>query len=142
MAGLLAHEMGHIVAHHAATQTSVAFRKVLGVTQVGDRDDVFAKWNQLMSNYRRVSGSYDKFIELEEREQVQADTIALYLMTRAGYSPQAFETFFDRLAETKGNTGGFWSEFFRDNYSRLQAPAPNHQEHAGHAPSVHQRRRR
>ena len=113
LAGVLAHEMGHIIAHHAAITTSQALRKVLGVTQVGDRDDVFAKWNELLSNARRQKGaSYDKAMALEEREQAQADTVALYLVTRAGYSPKSFEGFFDRLAETKGNAGGFWSNFF------------------------------
>jgi len=115
MAGVLAHEMGHIVAHHAAIATSGEFRKVIHVTQVGDRDDVTVKWNQFLSNYRRQrtqQGDYAKAVEIEEREQLQADTIALYLVTRAGYSPQAFEAFFDRLAETKGNTGGFWSNLF------------------------------
>ena len=113
LAGVLAHEMGHIIAHHAALTTSQEFRKVLGVNQVSDRDDVFAKWNQLVSNYRRQKPtSYDKWYEIEEREQLQADAVALYLVTRAGYSPQAFETFFDRLAETKGDAGGFWSNLF------------------------------
>jgi len=115
MAGVLAHEMGHIVAHHAAIETSEEFRKVLHVTQVGDREDVTAKWNQFLSNYRRQRmqrGDYEKAVEIQEREQLQADTIALYLVTRAGYAPQAFEAFFDRLAETKGNAGGFWSNLF------------------------------
>ncbi len=115
MAGVLAHEMGHIVAHHAAIETSEEFRKVLHVTQVGDREDVTAKWNQFLSNYRRQRmqrGDYEKAVDIQEREQLQADTIALYLVTRAGYSPQAFEAFFDRLAETKGNAGGFWSNLF------------------------------
>ena len=43
---------------------------------------------------------------LEEREQTQADTIALYLAARAGYSTDAFTEVFDRTAETKGKTGG------------------------------------
>jgi WD40 repeat protein len=113
LAGVLAHEMGHIIAHHAALTTSEQFRKILNVNQVGDRDDVFAKWNDVVSNIRRQKqGSYEKWYEIEEREQVQADTVALYLVTRAGYTPQAFQTFFDRLAETKGNAGGFWSDLF------------------------------
>ena len=33
-------------------------------------------------------------------------------MVAAGYDPQAFATFFDRLAETKGKTGGFFSDLF------------------------------
>ena len=116
MAGILAHEMGHIVAHHAAIETSENFRKVLHVTQVTDRDDVFAKWNQFLSNYRRQNtslGKYEKAIEIEEREQVQADTVALYLAARGGYSTQAFADTFDRIADTKGKTGSFWSDLFQ-----------------------------
>ena len=68
-----------------------------------------------MSNYRRQNaslGTYEKAIEIEEREQVQADTVALYLAARGGYSTQAFTDVFDRIADTKGKTGSFWSDFF------------------------------
>ncbi len=115
MAGILAHEMGHIVAHHAAIQASEDFRKVLHVTQVTDHDDVIAEWNQFLSNYRRQKasmGTYEKAEAIEEREQVQADTVALYLAARGGYSTQAFADTFDRIADTKGKTGSFWSDFF------------------------------
>lgn len=40
LAGVLAHEMGHITAHHTAIATSQEFRKLLGVTHVKDRDDI------------------------------------------------------------------------------------------------------
>lgn len=115
MAGILAHEMGHIVAHHVAIQVSEGFRRVLGVQQVGDREDVTVKWNQYLNNYRRqhvATGDHQKSVVLEEREQTQADTIALYLAARAGYSTDAFTEVFDRTAETKGKTGGFWSDLF------------------------------
>ena len=115
MAGVLAHEMGHMLAHHSAIAMSEQFRVVLNVTEVGDSSDISDKWNQYLSNYRRqpVSrGDVSKAHKLEEREQAQADNIALYLMSRAGYSTQAFVDFFDRLAETKGNTGNFWSGLF------------------------------
>jgi WD40 repeat protein len=116
IAGILAHEMGHITAHHAAIQTSEDFRKVLHVTQVTDQDDVTAKWNQFLSNYRRQNasmGTYEKAVEIEEREQVQADTVALYLAARGGYSTQAFTEVFDRIADTKGKTGSFWTDLFQ-----------------------------
>jgi WD40 repeat protein len=115
LAGVLAHEIGHIAARHAALQMSEAFRRTLGVTQVGDRNDVVAKWNQYLSNYRRQhvsSVDVAKAERLEEREQNQADTIALYLVSRAGYSTQAFVDVFDRMAETKGKTASFWSDLF------------------------------
>jgi WD40 repeat protein len=116
LAGLLAHEMGHILAHHAAIETSQSFRKVLGINELSSREDVVARWNEWLSNYRRQRGmSYENAALLDEREQTQADTIALYLLTRAGYSAQAFQKFFDRLAQTKGRTGGFWSNLFGTN---------------------------
>ncbi len=115
LAGILAHEMGHIVAHHEAIEMSEAFRRVLGVTQVNSREDISARWNQYLSNRRKqhVSGAdREKHIKLEDREQVQADSIALYLVSRAGYSTDAFVEIFDRLAGTQRKTGGFWSDLF------------------------------
>ncbi len=115
LAGLLAHEMGHVVAHHKAIQTSELFRQILGVTQVTSQEDVTNRWNQALNNWHREKlnslAAGDE--QAEEREQTQADTIALYLVSRAGYSPQALVNFFDRMAGTKGNTGGFWSDFFK-----------------------------
>jgi len=113
VAGILAHEMGHSVAHHEAIARSESFRKVLGLKEVSDQADVTARWNELVSNYRRMkAGSYEKAVAMEEREQVQADAIALYLVARAGYSPQSFFDIFDRTAQTKSNIGGFWSNLF------------------------------
>ena len=40
LAGVLGHEMGHIVTHQQAIRTTRLFRDVLGVTQVGDRADM------------------------------------------------------------------------------------------------------
>jgi WD40 repeat protein len=113
MAGLLAHEMGHVAAHHEAIQASEQFRQVLGITQVGGREDITARWNQLLSSWRRekISGA-GKSKLTEDREQEQADAVALYLMSRSGYSPAALVGLFDRMAQTKGNTGGFWSDLF------------------------------
>ncbi len=116
LAGLLAHEMGHVAAHHEAIRASDEFRQVLGITQVGGKDDIAARWNQLLSNWRRqkmTPGAYGKAQQVEDREQGQADAIALFLMSRSGYSPAAFVALFDRIAQTKGNTGGFWSDFFQ-----------------------------
>jgi WD40 repeat protein len=114
IAGIMGHEMGHVLAHHEAIQVSDGFRRVLKVQQVDDRDDVFAKWNEFISRYRRghFSHDIDKANEIEEREQLQADLVGLYLVARGGYSTQAFAEIFDRLAETKGKTGNFFSDLF------------------------------
>ena len=117
MAGILAHEMGHVLAHHSATQATENLRRVLQVTQVGDDADVVAKWNLYLNNYKRVrytSSDEARSQKTENQHQEQADSIALSLVAKAGYSAQAFVDAFDRIAETKGKTGNAWTDLFGD----------------------------
>jgi len=110
LAGLLGHEIGHIVTRQNGIDLTREFKAVLGVTEVGDRKDVLEKWNRLLdtAGKKNVKSSERR----ERQEQLIADRIALYAMTRAGYKPSALADFFDRSAQTKGNTGGFWSDLF------------------------------
>ena len=41
LAGVVAHELGHIIARHSSNDMSVLFRETAGVTALGDRRDVF-----------------------------------------------------------------------------------------------------
>jgi len=59
-----------------------------------------------------VIGSAAKAEKSAEAVEIQADAIAIYLIIRSGYSPQAMPDFFDRLTESKGKTGGIWSDLF------------------------------
>ncbi|HEV3037869.1 MAG TPA: M48 family metalloprotease [Candidatus Angelobacter sp.] len=110
LAGLLGHEIGHIITHQVAIDISRDFRNVLGVTQVGDRKDIVDRWNQLLDTFAKHPQKHDE--KREQQEQLIADRLALYAMTRAGYKTSSFGDFFDRLAGTKKNTGNFWSDFF------------------------------
>ncbi|HEY6249899.1 MAG TPA: M48 family metalloprotease, partial [Candidatus Angelobacter sp.] len=109
LAGLMGHEIGHIITHQSAIDMTRVFQTVLGVNQVGDRKDLVDKWNRLLdtiakSNYKPE----DK--HRQQQEQLIADRIAMYAMARAGYQPSRYADYFDRIAETKGNKGGFWSD--------------------------------
>ena len=109
LAGVLAHELGHIVTHQQAIEMTALLREVLGVTQVGNRADVFEKFHRLLENEGRVrKHSGDK----EEAHQYVADQVALYAMARAGYAPHAFVDFWDRFQETHGKTGSWFSDLF------------------------------
>lgn len=109
LAALLGHEIGHMVTHQSAVDFSEWLRE-LNVREVGDRQDIFNKWNLLMDNAARIHGhSSDK---REQGEQLIADRIGLYAMARAGYDPTHAVDFLDRLFQTKRKTGGFWSDFF------------------------------
>jgi WD40 repeat protein len=109
LAALLGHEMGHMVDHHVVLRFSDFFRQ-MGVTSLGDRDDVLKHWKEFEDNARRIKRMSDDRREAEE--QVIADRIALYALMRAGYSPDKAIAFFDRLLETKRKPGNFWTDFF------------------------------
>lgn len=108
LAGVLAHELGHIVTHQSGIYMTRRFREVLGVNQVGDRADVFAKYHQYLENYRRKPSKG----ESEEKEQGAADQVGLFTAFRTGYSPQSYVEILDRTQETHGQTGSWLSDLF------------------------------
>jgi WD40 repeat protein len=113
LAGVLAHELGHAVTRQPATGMTRLLREVLGVTSVSDRQDIFAKYNELVENTRRKPKAFNRGESHENKEQVIADQIGLYALAAAGYDPQALSAFWDRYAETKGKTsGGFLADLF------------------------------
>jgi WD40 repeat protein len=109
LAGVMAHELGHAVVRHGATDFSELLKRVLNVTQVGDRKDIAAKYNLLIERARTKKISQKSE---ENEQQLQADRVGLFAMVAAGYDPSAFASFFDRLAETKGKTGSWFSDIF------------------------------
>ncbi|HEX6188605.1 MAG TPA: M48 family metalloprotease [Pyrinomonadaceae bacterium] len=108
LAGVMAHELGHAVVRHGASDFSDLLKKILNVTQVGDRKDIAQKYNLLIERQRtkRVSP------RSESEQQLEADRIGVYAMIAAGYDPNAFASFFDRLVETKGKTGNWFTDIF------------------------------
>jgi hypothetical protein len=111
LASVIAHELGHAAVHHGATDISEAMRRVLKINAIGDRKDVAEKYNLLIENARtRRSSSRGR--GHENAQQLEADNIGFYSMVAAGYDPDATFTFFDRLAESEGKTGSWFSELF------------------------------
>lgn len=109
LAGVLAHELGHIVTHQIAIEMTARLREVLRVQQVGNRADVFEKFHLLLENAARKPGHGGGE---EEKHQYVADQVALYAMARAGYAPHAYVDLWDRFQQTHGKTGSWLSDIF------------------------------
>jgi len=73
LAAVLAHEFGHALTRQPAADMSVRFRKTMGVTQVGDRNDIFGKWHHFVESQRLKPSRSDP--EHGEREQLIADQL-------------------------------------------------------------------
>jgi WD40 repeat protein len=108
LAGVIAHELGHLVSHESAIDITRRFKEVLGVSAVTDRRDIFEKYNQLIDNFRRKPEAFKP----RESGQMVADQAGFYALVKAGYDPSALARFWERLTETKGRTGNFFSDLF------------------------------
>jgi WD40 repeat protein len=112
LAGVLAHEIGHVITRQFAVDYTRRFQKILGITSLGNRQDVFEKYHQYMENLARSPRVLKEISKEVEDEQLVADRVALYLTTRAGYSTAAYSQFWNRTFEVGGKTGSFFSDLF------------------------------
>jgi hypothetical protein len=102
LAGVLGHEMGHIISHQFAFDTTREMKRLLNVTSIGDEQDLRKKYDAMLdAEYR------DKHPQLGENDgdQAQADQIGLYAMAAAGYRPEAYAEIWNRVFFVEGKTG-------------------------------------
>jgi len=109
LAGVVGHEIGHVVTRQTAADMSATFRDALGVTSFGDRKDVFDKYRQLVESPGPTRARSAKHAE---RGQYDADQVAVMAVARAGYSPAAYVELWDRFTETEQKTGNFLTDLF------------------------------
>jgi WD40 repeat protein len=110
IAGVLAHEIGHIITHQSAVEISDQMRRLMGVTSIGDRADVYDKFRRLIDARRNDKKRHENLDS--DSDQNQADRVAVYAIAAAGYQPQAYAEFWDRSFFVQGKTGGAMSDFF------------------------------
>lgn len=97
MAGVLAHEIGHVTARHTAQRYSTAMATNIGLLGASILGSVFG----LPSDLNRVAGQVGQlYLQSYSREQeLEADMLAVRYMTRAGYDPRTLESFFRKMRQ-------------------------------------------
>lgn len=110
LAGIIGHELGHGIVRHGSIDMTQSFKELLNVNEVGDRKDIFEKFNRMIENQRTKRMRPRR--GHEDAQQLEADQIGFYAMAAAGYDPKAIVTAWDRLAETEGRTGGGFAGIF------------------------------
>lgn len=110
LASVISHELGHLAAHDTAIEVTRQFREVLGITTVTGRRDIFERYNQLIDNVMRKRTAFKE--RDREKGQLTADQIGFNSLVNAGYDPKAAARFWDRVTETKGKTGSWFSDLF------------------------------
>jgi len=127
LAGVLGHELGHLAARQQALDMSFAFREVLGIKTISDDEDLFGLYNQFVESLR-LKKRHSQPSGDEEKGQKIADQLGVQAVARAGYAPQAYLDALDRIMETKGKTGNWFTDFFgatRPDSKRLREALKN-----------------
>src|SRR5512146_2761993 len=83
LAGVIGHEIGHALSRDAAASMSRLLKAVLGVTSVSDKQDIREKYNSMLDNVARRKVKVK--LSAESDEQLNADRVAIYAVSRAGY---------------------------------------------------------
>ncbi len=105
LAGVLAHEVSHVVLRHGSDELSreliAAKLATSGARIVGISDDSALK---LLYG---VGGPVATFVQrpLKQEEEIEADRMAVYNMERAGWNPQGLVTALDRVSKYNGDPG-------------------------------------
>jgi predicted Zn-dependent protease len=112
LAGVMAHETAHVCAHHAAKErtreryTQIGMMPVMilvgGLTGVG-----IYEGSQLAIPLT--------FFKFSREYETQADYLGIQYMYRAGYDPQAFITFFEKIQALQKRKPGLVSKAFSDH---------------------------
>jgi hypothetical protein len=122
LAGVLGHELGHLVARQQAAGVSRILRNILGLTSLPENENLFDRFNQILETSRMKKAPPGSSME-GERAQLIADQLGLQAVARAGYTPGSLPEFMDRLLQTKGNTGSWLTDLFgttKPNAKRLR----------------------
>ena len=103
LAGVLAHEIGHVVAYHS--MNDVARRSLVdqGMYQLQKAGIVTDQ--QMMDMVQRYGGTMLLFVDrkFSREEESEADMLGMYNAIRAGYDPNGLVGFLARLSQFTGN---------------------------------------
>ena len=113
LAGVMAHETAHVCAHHAAREMTR-----LNYAQIGMVPLI------MMTGYSWTGyGIYEAaqlaipitFLEFSREFEAQADYLGVQYMYRAGYDPQAFISFFEKVQALEKRKPGLVAKAFSDH---------------------------
>jgi len=111
MAGVMAHETAHVCAHHAARQMTRA-----NYAQLGTIPLIFIGGWTGYGIYEAANIAVPlTFLKFSREFEAQADYLGVQYMYRAGYDPQAFISFFEKIQALEKRKPGIISKAFADH---------------------------
>jgi beta-barrel assembly-enhancing protease len=111
LAGVMAHETAHVCAHHAAREMTRAEYAQLGTIPL-----IFiGGWTGYGIYEAAQIGVPLTFLHFSREFEAQADYLGVQYMYRAGYDPQAFISFFEKVQALEKRKPGLVAKAFSDH---------------------------
>jgi predicted Zn-dependent protease len=108
LAGVMAHEIAHVAAHHAARELTR-----MNYAQIGMVPLIFVGGYAGYGIYEAAQiGIPMTFLQFSRDFEAQADFLGVQYMYRAGYDPQAFVTFFEKIQNLEKHKPGAVAKAF------------------------------
>ena len=112
LAGVMAHEMGHVALRHGTNQASKAYLSQMGLGVLsgllGRNSDTTAKAIGAVGGF----GLNALFLKFSRTDETQADVVGAQMMAAAGYDPQDMVSFFEMLRAQQKKEPGKVARFF------------------------------
>ncbi|MFI5176360.1 MAG: M48 family metallopeptidase [Terriglobia bacterium] len=99
IAGVIAHEIGHVVARHGTSQMSKALLPQLGLAALGGLTSGKGGWSATLAQYGVPLGLNLYFLKNSRAAEAQADLLGTQEMTDVGYDPHQLAHFFEKLEQ-------------------------------------------
>ena len=121
VAGVMAHELAHVVLRHGTLQASKAQKfqfgalagQIIGSIVGGNKGQIIAQGSQI------GLGTY--FLKYGREYQREADILGAQIMSRAGYDPRHMANMFRTIAQQGGGRGPEWLSSHPDPGNRYNA---------------------
>jgi hypothetical protein len=111
LAGVMAHEIAHVCAHHAVREQTR-----MNYAQVGMIPLIFIGGWTGYGIYEAASIAVPMtFLHFSREFEAQADYLGVQYMYRSGYDPQAFISFFEKVQALEKRKPGMVSKAFSDH---------------------------
>ena len=113
LAGVMAHETAHVCAHHAAREmTRMNYAQIGSIPLIIFTQGSWTGYGIYEASQLAIPVS---FLEFSREFEAEADWLGLQYMYKAGYDPQAFIQFFEKIDALEKHKPGTLAKVFADH---------------------------
>ena len=113
LAGVMAHETAHVCAHHAARQmTKMNYAQIGSIPLIIFTQGSWTGYGIYEATQLAIPIT---FLQFSRTDEAEADWLGLQYMYKAGYDPQAFIQFFEKIDALEKHKPGTLAKVFADH---------------------------